>query len=321
MGINCSYLSKLHVFIRTPHEPIVQSDLGESNVELVSVGNELLSGTITNTNAQWISSKITRAGGLVKRITTVGDCIVEISHAVKECIARRPRWLIISGGLGPTYDDRTLQGLSTALGQELVLDARAVQMLRKSQSLIRRCVESDIQLNDAQLKMAKIPKGSTPIQNPVGSAPAVFVSVRKEKTKTKTRIFCLPGVPKEMKAIFSTVIMPQFKEAVGRYYVVESVFETVGVTESMLAPTLSRLVNSYPANDIYLKTHPKGYGYKMNVSRNIKIKSKLNIQIVSKGKDKLQVEARYNTILEALKEEIHKLDGKIRLTSAQKRIL
>jgi nicotinamide-nucleotide amidase len=322
--------------MKTPHEPISQLDLGGSNVELLSIGNELLSGTITNTNAQWISSEITRAGGLVKRITTVGDCIVDISNAVKECIERRPRWLIISGGLGPTYDDRTLQGLSRALGQELVLDARAVQMLRKSyQRYIPRI--GNIKLNDAQLKMARIPKGSTPIQNPVGSAPAIFVGVKKvrksnmgttktkPKTKTKTRIFCLPGVPKEMKAIFSTVILPQFKETVGRYYFMESIFETVGVREAMLAPILSRLVNSHHADGIYLKTHPKGYTYgnRMNLSSSSrpKPKPKLHIQIASKGKDKLQVEARYNTILEALKEEIRKLGGKIRLTSPQKRTL
>ena len=315
--------------MKTPHEPISQSDSGESNVEVLSVGNELLSGTITNTNAQWISSKITKAGGFVKRITTVGDCIIEISNAVKECIERRPGWLIISGGLGPTYDDMTLQGLSSALGQELVLDPRAVEMLRKSYARYKQCLVSDIKLNDAQLKMAKIPKGSLPIQNPIGSAPAVFVEVKRESGvgTTRTRIFCLPGVPKEMKAIFSNIIMPQFKEIIGNYYFVESVFETIGVSESRLAPTLSRLVDSYPADDIYLKTRPKGYSYGVNVLGNHKARSKskpkpkLNIQIASKGKDKLQVEARYNTILKELKEEIPKLGGRIRLTSTKNKKL
>ena len=303
--------------MKTPHEPISQSDTGESNVEVLSVGNELLSGTITNTNAQWISSKITKAGGLVKRITTVGDCIIEISNAVKECIERRPGWLIISGGLGPTYDDMTLQGLSGALGQELVLDPRAVEMLRKSYA--QNLSTKYYKLNDVRLKMARIPRGSVPIQNPIGSAPSVFIDVKSgdDLYIGTTRIFCLPGVPKEMKAIFSNIIMPQFKEIIGNYYFVESVFETIGVSESRLAPALSRLVDSYPADNIYLKTHPKGYG--MNVSSNHKIKSKLNIQIVSKGKDKLQVEARYTTVFEALKEQIRKLGGKICLTSAQRR--
>jgi molybdopterin-biosynthesis enzyme MoeA-like protein len=163
----------------------------------------------------------------------------------------------------------------------------------------------------------------------------VFVEVKRESdigtTRTKTRIFCLPGVPKEMKAIFSNAIMPQFKEIIGNYYFVESVFKAAGVAEASLAPTLSRLVNSYPADDIYLKSHPRGYGYgiRMNVSGIRKVgsqpkpsprpkpKPKLNIQIVSKGKDKLQVEARYNTILKTIKEEIHKLGGRIYVTSAQ----
>jgi nicotinamide-nucleotide amidase len=294
------------------------------NIELLSIGNELLSGTIANSNAQWISSKITQAGGLVKRITTVGDSISEISAAAKESIQRNPDWLIISGGLGPTYDDKTLQGLSTALGQELALDPEALEMLRKSYALHKqRLVSSDKRLNETRLKMARIPTGSTPIQNPVGSAPAVYIELKNgvgrdagresgEITR-KTRIVCLPGVPKEMEAVFSRNILPQIKKSIGKYYFVESMFEAIGASESMLAPTLSKLVNSYPSDELYLKTHPKGY--KTNVSRNQRIRSrpKLNIQLVSKGKDKSQVEARNATVLKALKKEVHGLSGEISL--------
>lgn len=292
-----------------------QSDRTEVNIELLSIGNELLSGTITNTNAQWISSKITQAGGFVKRIITVGDSVSEISSAVKESIQRRPDWLIISGGLGPTYDDKTLQGLSTALGQELVLDPDAVEMLRKSYG--RNPSTRNYELNDIRLKMARIPRGSVPIQNPVGSAPSVFIkNANSDSPYIRTiRIFCLPGVPKEMKAIFSDNIMPQIKETIGNYYFAESVFETIGVSESMLAPTLSRIVDSYSDEAIYLKTHPQGYW--LDTSNNHRIKPKLNIQIVSKGKDKLQVESRYNDILDALMAEIDRLGGKIYLTNAK----
>jgi molybdenum cofactor synthesis domain-containing protein len=299
------------------------------NIELLSIGNELLSGTIANSNAQWISSKITQAGGLVRRITTIGDSISEISAAAKESIKRNPDWLIISGGLGPTYDDKTLQGLSTALGQELALDPEALEMLKKSYALHKqRLVSSDKRLNETRLKMARIPTGSTPIQNPVGSAPAVYIEAKigvgrdagresggrgSGRTTRKTRIVCLPGVPKEMEAVFSRNILTQIKKSIGKYYFVESMFETIGVSEAMLAPTLSRLVDSYPSDELYLKTHPKGY--KTNVSRNQRIRSrpKLDIQLVSKGKDKLQVEARYATVLKALKEEVHGLFGEISL--------
>ena len=90
--------------------PVPQSVPSEVNIELLSIGDELLSGTIANTNAQWISTQTTKAGGTVKRITTVGDRHREISSTIRDCIHRGPDWLIISGGLGPTYDDKTLQG-------------------------------------------------------------------------------------------------------------------------------------------------------------------------------------------------------------------
>jgi hypothetical protein len=78
---------------------------------------------------------------------------------------------------------------------------------------------------------------------------------------------------------------------------------------------LSRIINSYPTNDIYLKTHPKGY--KREVSRNQEVRSKpklepkLNIQIVSKGRSRTKVQERYKAILKVLREEILKLGGKI----------
>ncbi|MDQ3840163.1 MAG: molybdopterin-binding protein [Thermoproteota archaeon] len=306
-----------------------QSDMLEVNVELISVGNELLSGTIANTNAQWLSTQITQAGGIVKRITVLGDCYREISFVIQDSIERAPDWLILSGGLGPTYDDQTLRGLSSALGRRLKLNPRAIEMLRKSYTRYKqRLVPSDSKLNEIRLKMAKIPRGSVPLQNPVGSAPAVYIDVKNgvrdgsRRGVGTTRVVCLPGVPKEMEAIFTKKILPQLKRSVGKYYFLESMFETVGVGESMLAPTLSKLAGSYPSEELYVKTHPKGY--KTNFLRNEKTRlkpkpePKLNIQIVSKGEDKLQVKERYDLVFGALREEIRKLGGKILVNFAQR---
>ena len=296
--------------------PISSDATIKVNIELLSIGNELLSGTIANTNAQWISSKITQAGGLVKRITTVGDSISEISASAKESIQRSPDWLIVSGGLGPTYDDNTLQGLSTALGKELALDPEALEMLRKSYA--RNPSTRNYELNDIRLKMARIPRGSVPIQNPVGSAPSIIIkNTNTDNPNSKTRIACLPGVPKEMKAIFSNTIMPQLKITIGDYYFTESVIETIGISESILAPTLSSIVDSYPVDAVYLKTHPRGY--RLETSNKHNIKPKLNIQIVSNGKEKEKVKKRYNDILDVLKSEIGRLGGKIYLTNTKRK--
>jgi nicotinamide-nucleotide amidase len=261
--------------------------------EILSVGNELLSGITINTNAHWISQKITEVGGFVKRITVIRDDIKEISLAVTESIARKPNWLVISGGLGPTYDDKTLQGVGLGLGVELVLDNTAVEMLRKSYA--RHSI--NYELNEIRLKMAKIPKGSIPIQNPVGNAPSVLIN------NAETNIVCLPGVPKEMEAIFLDSILPQIKKIIGDFHTAESNYEIIGVSEAMLAPTLSKIVESNPPDLIYLKTHPQGYTIN-NIPR-------LRLQILSKGKDKSEVESRYNYITSKLIEEIHRLGGKI----------
>jgi molybdopterin-biosynthesis enzyme MoeA-like protein len=119
-----------------------------------------------------------------------------------------------------------------------------------------------------------------------------------------------------MKAVFSTIILPQIKETIGKYYFIESMFETIGVSESMLAPTLSRLANSYSANAIYLKTHPQGYH--ADPYKNDKTKPKLKIQLVSKGKEKVKVEERYNTIFATLKAEMRRLGGKMYLANASR---
>jgi nicotinamide-nucleotide amidase len=308
--------TRRHTMVIFSGTQITELDMLEASIEIISVGNELLSGTIANTNAQWISAQITKAGGIVKRITTLGDWHKEISSAIKDSVRRGPDLIILTGGLGPTYDDNTLRGLSSALGRRLKLDPSAIKMLRRSYAQHKqRLTSKNSRINKTRLKMARIPRGSIAIQNPVGSAPSVYIDVESDAGIRRTRIFCLPGVPKEMKAVFSSVILPQIKEKVGKHYVAESMFETIGVSESMLAPTLSRLVNSNPSDELYLKTHPKGYSYVTTVSSNRRTRSKpkprLNIQIVSKGEERSQVEARYRTILDTLKIEIRRLGGKM----------
>jgi molybdopterin-biosynthesis enzyme MoeA-like protein len=106
-----------------------------------------------------------------------------------------------------------------------------------------------------------------------------------------------------MEAIFLESILPQMKNVIGDFHTAETSYEIIGISEAMLAPTLSKIVESNPPDLIYLKTHPQGY-----TSNNI---PRLRLQILSKGKDKSEVEKRYNNITNILVEEIHRLGGKI----------
>ena len=152
--------------------------------------------------------------------------------------------------------------------------------------------------------MARIPKGSVPIQNPVGSAPSILIEAFKAADKSNRMIVCLPGVPKEMKAIFLESILPKIKKMIGEFHFIETTHEVTDVSEAMLAPTVSMIVQSNSPELIYLKTHPVAFTHNNN-------KPKLKLQIVSKGRDLHDVQSRYDNIFNAIVDDIRRLNGKI----------
>jgi nicotinamide-nucleotide amidase len=260
-------------------------------VEILCIGTELLSGITLNTNAYWLCSEITNVGGVVRRVTVVRDDLSEISSATRESLARKPNILITTGGLGATYDDITLEALATAFGKKVVLDSRAVEMLKKSYARHKLHYE----LTESRLKMATIPEGSTPIQNPIGSAPAIT------EQAGGISIFCLPGVPSEMKAIFEEHILPRIKKSVGKFVAEELNYNARGLTEAMIAPMLIEIVKSHPKNMIYLKTHPRGYYRKKT--------PQIKIQLISRGDNEKEVKNRLATISKVIEKEVVKRGG------------
>jgi molybdenum cofactor synthesis domain-containing protein len=260
-------------------------------VEILCVGNELLSGITLNTNAHWLAGQIAKAGGTVGRVTVVRDELDAISSAVRESLARKPAILVITGGLGATYDDMTLEGVAKALRTKTAIDRRAVEMLKRSYA--RRNLP--YRINKVRLKMATIPAGSTPLENPVGSAPSVAIDAG-------AKIFCVPGVPSEMKAIFKKHVLPLIKQAVGSFVSREVNYLVTGVSEAMIAPALVKIVEGNPAHAVYLKTHPRGYR---------KTTPRIRVQLICKGSDAKSVEKRLGRISRQLLKEIARLGGEI----------
>ena len=206
-------------------------------------------GNTVNTNASWLATRVTTAGGTVKRITTVGDDLNEISSSVKEALGRKPDVLITTGGIGPTFDDMTLKGVAKALGLRVKLNKTAVDMIQ--QHYERRFHKRIIKLNRPRMKMAQIPIGSTPIPNPVGTAPAVLLKVGR------TQIFCLPGVPSEAKGIFLDTIEKIISAKAGGNTFTEQWLKVTGVMESTLAPIIDQVMKHRPG--VYIKSHPRGF--------------------------------------------------------------
>jgi nicotinamide-nucleotide amidase len=230
-----------------------KSTAHQLSAEILVVGNELLNGTTLDTNSHWMSQELTSLGVKVNRKTTVRDELLIISSAFAECASRKPDWLFSIGGLGPTYDDMTIEAVAKFLGKPLYLDPKAAQMLKESYVRRRKMFNRPItRMPKSSLKMAMIPQGSTPLYNSVGSAAGVLARFRQ------TNIASFPGVPSEMKAIFTEEIVPMIKKESTQFVNAEEWIELIGTSESRLAPIVSRISSKY-SPILYIKSHPMGF--------------------------------------------------------------
>ncbi|MFP3951438.1 MAG: nicotinamide mononucleotide deamidase-related protein [Candidatus Bathyarchaeia archaeon] len=219
-------------------------------MEIVCIGNELLIGKTVNTNATWLANRITCLGGEVKTIITVGDELEEIRRGLDYALNRKPDLIITTGGLGPTFDDKTLEGVAYAMGRPLEINQDALNMVRrKYEAYYKEGRMEKVEITAARRKMAILPSGSKPLYNPVGTAPGVALE------SNKTRIVILPGVPAEMKAIFDESVAPLIRErGEKRFY--EREIHVDGIMESTIAPLIDEVMRESPG--VYIKSHPKG---------------------------------------------------------------
>ena len=235
-------------------------------MEIVCIGNELLIGKIANTNAQWMSRRATHLGITVRRTTVVPDEIEEISAAIGEALQRKAQFIITTGGLGPTFDDKTLQGLSKALNRKLVVDEEALKMVKeKYEAYLHKGKAEKGDLTPPRIKMATIPEGTKPVPNPAGTAPAVLA-----ETET-TVIVSLPGVPREMEAIFDETVVPMLKRASSNVSFYEKVIYANKIMESNIAPIIDQVMQDNPS--IYIKSHPRGIENRPHLELHLSLKA------------------------------------------------
>ncbi len=221
------------------------------DLEIICVGNELLIGKTLNTNAFWMGKEATYLGANVKRVTVVQDIVEEIAKVTREAVERNPRFIVTSGGLGPTFDDKTLEGVAAAFNRKLEVNQKALAMVKaKYIEYTKKRNLPQGEMTPARVKMATLPEKTEPIQNPVGTAPAVRLDLNG------TVLFALPGVPSEMEAIFTETIEPLLKEAVGDRVFCEKSMFLEDIMESQLAPLIDKVMAANVG--VYIKSHPLG---------------------------------------------------------------
>ena len=229
-----------HVFFK--YGVSIMGLAGGYDAWIITIGNEILIGKIVNTNFAWLGRKLTLLGYKVRRGMIVPDDINEIANAFVCAMRAGAKVIVSTGGLGPTFDDKTAEGLATALGVELELNKKAFEMVKKKYK------EKNLELTEHRIKMAKLPRGAIPIPNAIGTAPGIYI------IHDNTHIFALPGVPKEMMTMFEDYVEPILREIGPKLFFIEKSIITRGIPESTIAPIIDKVMRE---SRVYIKSHPK----------------------------------------------------------------
>lgn len=199
---------------------------------LVSIGTELTRGELVDTNAAWLSEQLTTLGLEVVLRLTVDDDLTRVQEALT-LAAARARFVICTGGLGPTTDDLTTEAVAKLLGVALVRDEASEHAIARRFAAIGRV------MSPSNVKQADFPVGATILPNPVGTAPGFSVELGK------ARLFFTPGVPHEMKRLYEDHIEPALAANVSRTSH-QIRLRTFGLGESVVGERLEGLEAKEP---------------------------------------------------------------------------
>ena len=187
-------------------------------VELLSTGDELLTGQVVDTNSAWLMDRLWDLGVMVRRKTLVGDDRSDLLAAIAETTARADV-VVMSGGLGPTEDDLTAECVAQAMGVPLVVDDASLAAIRERFEKLGRTMTP----NNA--KQARFPRGATILPNRLGTAPGFLVRLGRAE------LICLPGVPVEYKGLCEGSVLPRIAERAGEVPAARLV-KLIGIPES-----------------------------------------------------------------------------------------
>ncbi len=237
----------------------------------------MISGQTVDTNTAYLAQRLSQLGIETIQHQTIPDDSHTIAHTIR-IVATTCDLIIITGGLGPTPDDQTRQGLADALESELVLDK---QCLHRIEELFARRAPQMVPVNRIQ---AMIPAGCDPIENPIGTAPGITAKL------DTTRIFVLPGVPHEMREMFERFVAPALSGQSGRS-ILQHTIHTFGTGESNVASRISDLMSTTGATRVGTTV---GAGM-------------VSVRITSSGEDTLQAQRELDELVAEIRKRLGEL--------------
>lgn len=200
---------------------------------IVSIGDELVLGQSLDTNSMWIADRLMQLGITTAEHVTISDDLEQTARTFTR-LAAECDVIFSTGGLGPTLDDLTRQGLARALGEELVMDHTALDAIR------RRFESRGRKMGDVQKIQASRPVSAKMIPNARGTAPGLRATIRAGEKSAD--VFCLPGPPGEMRPMFETHVAPLLRPDASRRVLTRLVHLT-GIGEGDAGVKLAELMD------------------------------------------------------------------------------
>lgn len=212
------------------------------NVEILTIGDELLRGDLVDTNSAWLAQRMHELGLTLTHVVSVGDEKKDIVSAIKTAIERSDI-IITSGGLGPTDDDRTVAALAEAIDSDLALHQ---ETLDRIDAIFKK---GGLKATPNNQKQAWVPQNAAVLKNEKGTAPGLRVPFQS------AQIFTLPGVPRELKWLFDTYIESWLIEHSQEHPAERRTLKVFGVGESRVDFMLSDLIDSTDIEGAQVSIH------------------------------------------------------------------
>ena len=210
---------------------------------IISTGDELLAGAVTDTNARWMAARFSEIGFEVGRMETVGDDIDRIAAVLRRGFSDSDL-LVVSGGLGPTDDDVTARAAALAIDAPITRNAEAEDVIRAAFERLNRNPDP------VNLRQADLPRDCRVLRNRLGSAAGFVID------SGSCVAYFLPGVPSELRGMFDEHVAPALPRLAGG--VPPLVFRCFGAGESDLQSILNSLLSKYPVlKASFLVIHPE----------------------------------------------------------------
>ena len=232
--------------------------------EIISIGDEILIGQITNTNAQWMAQQLNLIGISVTQLTTVGDTKEDMLRVLSEA-KQRADIILITGGLGPTSDDITKPVLCEFFNTKLIFNELCFEDVKF------QFESRGIKMPEVNRGQAEIPENCIPIRNKNGTAPGMWFEIinsdsTSKKNMEKQIFVSLPGVPYEMKAMMNEFVIPELMKKFQNSFILHKTVHTQVIGESSLAEKISSWEKSLSSSGIKLAYLPSPGMVKLRLS-------------------------------------------------------